>query len=122
MYTLNLEWEAVQSMVVQVLKEDYKGIHADLKKDYQHPEDKAFSIKAKEAFEVLFRYYMAPSEAEEYINKVEEGDDEEEITIQLDAETHQKAIEIAVYSAINSYLQEQKDAVNRQINLGNTES
>lgn len=122
MYTLNLEWEAVQGMVVQVLKEDYKGIHADLKKDYQHPEDKAFSIKAKEAFEVLFRYYMAPSEAEEYINKVEEGKDEEEITIQLDAETHQKAIEIAVYSAINSYLQEQKDAVNRQINLGNTES
>ena len=122
MYTLKMEWETVQGMVVQVLKEDYKGIHADLKKDYQHPEDKAFSIKAKEAFEVLFRYYMAPSEAEEYINNVEEGKDEEEITIQLDAETHQKAIEIAVYYAINSYLQEQKDAVNRQINLGNTES
>lgn len=121
MYTLKMEWETVQGMVVQVLKEDYKGIHADLKKDYQHPEDKAFSIKAKEALEVLFHYYMAPSEAEEYINNVEEGKDEEEVTIQLDAETHQKVIEIAVYSAINSYLQEQKDAVNRQIDLGNAQ-
>lgn len=104
-----------------MLKEDYKGIHDDLKKDYQHPEDKAFSIKAKEAFEVLFRYYMAPSEAEEYINSVEEGKDEATLTIELDAETHQKAIEIAIYSAINNYLQEQKDAVQRQIDLGNAQ-
>lgn len=120
MYTLNLEWEAVQSMVVQVLKEDYKGIHEDLQKDFQHPEDRAFSIKMKEAFDVLFRYYMTSAEANEFVKSVEEGKDDEEITIHMDDETTQKLLEAALYSAINTYFEDQKDAAKRQADLGNT--
>lgn len=122
MYSLNLEWETVQSMVLQVLKEDYKNIHADLKRDFQHPEDRAFNIKMKEAFGVLFRYYMASAEADEFVKSVEEGKDDESIQIHMDEETTQKVFEAALYSAINNYLQEQKDAVQRQIDMGNTQS
>lgn len=122
MYSLNLEWETVQSMMLQVLKEDYKSIHADLKRDFQHPEDRAFNIKMKEAFGVLFRYYMASVEADEFVKSVEEGKDDENIQIHMDEETTQKVFEAALYSAINNYLQEQKDAVQRQIDLGNTQS
>lgn len=119
MYTLNLEWEAVQSMVVQVLKEDYKSIHEDLQKDHQHPDDKAFYTKLKDAFGTIFRYYMVPTDAEEYIKKVEDGTDDEELTIRMDDATTQKLLEAALYSAIDTYLQEQKDAVQRQVDLGN---
>lgn len=122
MYSLNLEWETVQSMVVQVLKEDYKSIHEDLKRDFQHPEDRAFNIKMKEAFGVIFRYYMASVEADEFVKSIEEGKDDEILQIQMDAETTQKVFEAALYSAINNYLQEQKDAVQRQVDLGNTQS
>ena len=122
MYSLNLEWETVQSMVVQVLKEDYKNIHEELKKDFQHPEDRAFSIKTKEAFGVLFRYYMTSVEADEFVKNVEEGKDDEIIQIHMDDETARKVFEAALYSAINNYLQEQKDAVHRQVDLGNTQS
>jgi hypothetical protein len=122
MYSLNLEWETVQSMVLQVLKEDYKSIHADLKRDFQHPDDRAFNIKMKEAFGVLFRYYMASVEADEFVKSVEEGKEDESIQIHMDEETTQKVFEAALYSAINNYLQEQKDAVQRQIDLGNTQS
>jgi hypothetical protein len=122
MYSLNLEWETVQSMVLQMLKEDYKSLHADLKRDFQHPEDRAFNIKMKEAFGVLFRYYMASAEADEFVKSVEEGKEDESIQIHMDEETTQKVFEAALYSAINNYLQEQKDAVQRQIDLGNTQS
>ena len=122
MYSLNLEWETVQSMVLQVLKEDYKSINADLKRDFQHPDDRAFNIKMKEAFGVLFRYYMASVEADEFVKSVEEGKEDESIQIHMDEETTQKVFEAALYSAINNYLQEQKDAVQRQIDLGNTQS
>lgn len=122
MYSLNLEWETVQSMVLQVLKEDYKSLHADLKRDFQHPDDRAFNIKMKEAFGVLFRYYMASVEADEFVKSVEEGKEDESIQIHMDEETTQKVFEAALYSAINNYLQEQKDAVQRQIDLGNTQS
>lgn len=122
MYSLNLEWETVQSMVLQMLKEDYKSLHADLKRDFQHPDDRAFNIKMKEAFGVLFRYYMASAEADEFVKSVEEGKEDESIQIHMDEETTQKVFEAALYSAINNYLQEQKDAVQRQIDLGNTQS
>jgi hypothetical protein len=122
MYSLNLEWETVQSMVLQMLKEDYKSLHADLKRDFQHPDDRAFNIKMKEAFGVLFRYYMASVEADEFVKSVEEGKEDESIQIHMDEETTQKVFEAALYSAINNYLQEQKDAVQRQIDLGNTQS
>lgn len=122
MYTLEMDWETVEKMVVQVLKEDYKSIHEDLQKDYQHPDDKAFYTKLKEAFGIVFRYYMAPDEAEEYIKKVEDGTDDEELTIKMDSETAQKLLEAALYSAIDTYLQEQKDAIQRQVDLGNTQS
>lgn len=122
MYSLNLEWETVQSMVVQVLKEDYKSIHEDLKRDFQHPEDRAFNIKMKEAFGVIFRYYMASVEADEFVKSVEEGKDDEIIQIHMDDETARKVFEAALYSAINNYLQEQKDAVHRQVDMGNTQS
>lgn len=122
MYSLNLEWETVQSMVVQVLKEDYKSIHEDLKRDFQHPEDRAFNIKMKEAFGVIFRYYMASVEADEFVKSVEEGKDDEIIQIHMDDETARKVFEVALYSAINNYLQEQKDAVHRQVDMGNTQS
>ena len=122
MYSLNLEWETVQGMVLQMLKEDYKSLHADLKRDFQHPDDRAFNIKMKEAFGVLFRYYMASVEADEFVKSVEEGKEDESIQIHMDEETTQKVFEAALYSAINNYLQEQKDAVQRQIDLGNTQS
>jgi hypothetical protein len=122
MYSLNLEWETVQSMVLQMLKEDYKSLHADLKRDFQHPEDRAFNIKMKEAFGVLFHYYMTSAEADEFVKSVEEGKEDEEVTIHMDDETTQKLLEAALYSAINTYFEEQKDAVKRQADLGNTQS
>lgn len=122
MYTLKMDLETVKKMVVQVLKEDYKRIHEDLQKDHQHPDDKAFYTKLKEAFGTIFRYYMAPIDAEEYIKKVEDGTDEEEVTIHMDDETTQKLLEAALYSAINTYFEEQKDAAKRQADLGNTKS
>lgn len=121
MYTLEMDWETVEKMVLQVLKEDYKSIHEDLQKDYRHPDDTAFYTKLKEAFGIVFRYYMAPADAEEYIKKVEDGKEDEELTIHMDDETAQKLLEAALYSAIDTYLQEQKDAIQRQIDLGNTQ-
>ena len=122
MYSLEMDWETVQSMVLQVLKEDYKSIHEDLKRDFQHPEDRVFNIKMKEAFGVLFRYYMASAEADEFVKSVEEGKEDENIQIHMDDETTQKLLEAALYSAINTYFEEQKDAIKRQVDLGNTES
>lgn len=122
MYSLEMDWETVEKMVVQVLKEDYKSIHEDLQKDHQHPDDKAFYTKLKDAFGTIFRYYMAPIDAEEYIKKVEDGTDDEEITVHMDDETTKKLLEAALYSAINTYFEEQKDAIKRQADLGNTES
>ncbi len=122
MYTLEMDWETVEKMVVQVLKEDYKSIHEDLQNDHQHPDDKAFYTKLKDAFGTIFRYYMTPEAAKEYIKDVEEGKEDESIQIHMDEETTQKVFEAALYSAINNYLQEQKDAVQRQIDLGNTQS
>lgn len=122
MYTLEMDWETVEKMVVQVLKEDYKSIHEDLQKDYRHPDDTAFYTKLKDAFGTLFHYYMAPEAAKEYIKKVEDGTDDEELTIHMDDETTQKLLEAALYSAIDTYLQEQKDAIQRQTDLGNTQS
>lgn len=122
MYTLEMDWETVEKMVVQVLKEDYKSIHEDLQKDYRHPDDTAFYTKLKDAFGTIFRYYMTPEAAEEYIKNVEEGKDDENITIHMDDETTQKLLEASLYSAIDTYLKEQHDALQRQIDLGNTKS
>jgi hypothetical protein len=72
----------------------------------------------------IFRYYMALSRRLKSTSRdVEEGkDDEEVIQIHMDDETTQKLLEAALYSAIDTYLQEQKDAIQRQTDLGNTQS
>lgn len=122
MYTLELDEETTEKFIVEFLKTEYKNLWQEELSpsfDDKHPEDQNVTFKARLGIENILRYYMPPTEAEKFLQDVADGKDEETLIIELDEETHQKAIEIAVYSAINNYLQEQKDAVQRQIDLGN---
>lgn len=122
MYTLELDEETTEKFIVEFLKTEYKKLWQEELSDSfddRHPDDQNVTFNARLGIESVLKYYMVPAEAEKFFQDVADGKDEETLTIRLDDETHQKVIEIAVYSAINNYLQEQKDAVQRQIDLGN---
>ena len=124
MYTLELDEETTEKFIVEFLKTEYKKLWQEELSDSfddRHPDDQNVTFNARLGIESVLKYYMVPAEAEKFFQDVADGKDEPTLTIELDAETHQKAIEIAVYYAINNYLQEQKDAVQRQIDLGNAQ-
>lgn len=124
MYTLELDEETTEKFIVEFLKTEYKKLWQEELSDSfddRHPEDQNVTFNTRLGIESVLKYYMVPAEAEKFFQDVADGKDEATLTIELDAETRQKAIEIAVYSAINNYLQEQKDAVQRQIDLGNAQ-
>lgn len=125
MYTLELDEETTENFIVEFLKRDYKKLWKEEISpsfDDKHPDDQNVTFKTRVGIETVLKYYMVPSEAEQFFQSVADGEDEETVTVHLDEETHQKVIEAALYSAINNYLQEQKDVAIRQVNLGNTES
>lgn len=122
MYTLELDEETTEKFIVEFLKTEYKKLWQEELSDSfddRHPDDQNVTFNARLGIESVLKYYMVPAEAEKFFQDVADGKDEETLTIRLDDETHQKVIEIAIYSALNNYLQEQKDALQRQIDLGN---
>lgn len=124
MYTLELDEETTEKFIVEFLKTEYKKLWQEELSDSfddRHPDDQNVTFNARLGIESVLKYYMVPAEAEKFFQDVADGKDEETLTIRLDDETHQKVIEAAIYSAINNYLQEQKDAVQRQIDLGNAQ-
>lgn len=66
-YNLNVEWEAIQSIVITVLKEDLESLRADWQRVYEKQEGYVFSHDKREdleqisehisAYKKLIRYY-----------------------------------------------------------------
>lgn len=125
MYTLELDEETTEKFIVEFLKTEYKSLWQEELSpsfDDKHPEDQNVTFNTRIGIEAVLKYYMVPSEATKFFQDVADGKDEETLVVHMDNETAQKVFEASLYSAINNYLQEQKDAVNSQIDLGNSKS
>lgn len=125
MYTLELDEETAEIFIVSFLQKEYKNLWQEELSpsfDDKHPEDQNVTFNTRMGIEAVLKYYMVPSEATKFFQDVADGKDEETLVVHMDNETAQKVFEASLYSAINNYLQEQKDAVNSQIDLGNSKS
>ena len=125
MYTLELDEETTEKFIVEFLKTEYKNLWQEELSpsfDDKHPEDQDVTFNTRIGIEAVLKYYMVPSEATKFFQDVADGKDEETLVVHMDNETAQKVFEASIYSAINNYLQEQKDAVKSHTHLGNTES
>ena len=125
MYTLELDEETAEIFIMSFLQKEYKNLWQEELSpsfDDNHPEDQNATFNTRIGIEAVLKYYMVPSEAEKFFQDVADGKDEETLVVHMDNETAQKVFEASIYSAINNYLQEQKDAVKSYTHLGNTES
>lgn len=125
MYTLELDEETTENFLVEFLKRDYKKLFLEEQSagfEDKHPEDQDVTHRTVDGLIAVLNYYMVPSEADKFFQDVAEGKEEETISVHLDDEIHQKLLEASLYSAVNNYFQEQKDAFKSHTHLGNTES
>lgn len=74
MYTIEMEYEQVDAIVKDVLKDDYKSICKNIeelrnKEDLApfEQEDLNFDLKIRDAMRVVFQYYFSEREQEEII-------------------------------------------------------
>lgn len=83
MYTIQLEDEAVDSIVRSVLKEDYKGLCRDIESiqskeslDRIDKEDLNFNVRIVKAMETVFEYYFSEHDLKQILRKWHEMSNE----------------------------------------------